>query len=121
MRCTLMNKRLMIISVFFLFVVGSLTIWLTQRWIVRGQSKQDADASAQLSQPYAQVDEKAGAVQGADEGAIRELADAVLLLAMGNEVPRVLVSPYKERLVRTEVIYRRGQKAGIPEVNIVRV
>ena len=40
---------------------------------------------------------------------------------MGNEVPSVLISPYKERLVRTEINYRRGQKAGIPEVNIVRV
>ena len=116
-----MSKRLVIVSIFFLFVLGSLTMWLTSYWLVRSQSQKDTDASGQLRQAYAQVDEKASAVQGPDEGAIRALADAVLLLVMGNEVPSVLVSPYKERLVRTESNYRRGETAGIPEVNIVRV
>lgn len=116
-----MNKRLKIISILLLIALGSLTTWLTTHWLVRGQSKQNTDTAAQLPQPYAQVDEKASAVQGADEGAIRELADAVLLLVIGNNAPSVLVSPYKERLVRAEMNYRRGQKAGIPEVNIVCV
>jgi hypothetical protein len=113
-----MNKRLVIVPTFFLFVLGSLTMWLAPRWLVRSQSQQDTDASLQ---PYAQVDEKASAVQGADEGAIRELADAVLPFVTGNKMPSVLVGPHKERLVRTEINYRKGEKAGIPEGKIVRV
>ncbi|MFY9619861.1 MAG: hypothetical protein WAQ99_08610 [Pyrinomonadaceae bacterium] len=116
-----MNKRLVTISIFFLFVLGGLTMWLTPRWLVSGQSQKDTNASAQLLQPYAQVEEKASAVKGADEGAIRELADAVLSFVTGNKMPSVLVGPYKERLVRTEINYRKGEKAGIPEGKIVRV
>ena len=116
-----MNKRLMIIPIFFLVVLGSLTLWVTPHWLVRGQSQQDTGPSAQLSRSYTQVDEKASAIRGADEGPIRELADAVLLSVMRNKVPSALVSPYRERLVRTEINYRKGQKAGIREVNIVRV
>jgi len=74
-----------------------------------------------LPQPYARVNEKADAVKGADETAIRELADAVLVLTIGDGVPSVFVSPYKERLIRAELNYRTGQKDGIPEANIVRV
>jgi len=115
-----MNKNLMIVSILFLFVLGSLTMRLTPRWLVRAQSQKDADVSLRLK-PYSQLDEKASAIQGADEGAIRELADAVLLSVMGNKVPSVLVSPYRERLVRAEISYRKEQEAGIGEGNIVRV
>ena len=115
-----MNTRL-IFSIFLLLVLGSLTTWLSTHWRVRGQSQQDTGASAQISQPYAQVDEKARAARGADGGAVRELTDAVLLSVIGNKMPSALVSPYKERLVRAEINYRKGQQAGIPEVNIIRV
>jgi hypothetical protein len=114
-----MNRRLKVISIISLSVFGSLTIWLTTHWLVRGQSRQNTPSY--LPQPYARINEKAGAVKGADETAIRELADAVLLLTIGDRVPRVFVSPYKERLIRAELNYRRGQKEGIPEANTVRV
>src|SRR5258708_4594260 len=114
-----MNKRLKVISIISLSVFGSLTIWLTTHWLVRGQSRQNTPSY--LPQPYSRVNEKAGAVKGADERAIRELADAVLLLTIGDRVPSIFVSPYKERLIRAELNYRRGQKAGIPEANTVRV
>jgi len=114
-----MNKRLKVISIISLSVFGSLTIWLATHWLVRGQSRQNT--LSYLPQPYARVNEKAGAVKGADERAIRELADAVLQLTIGDRVPSVFVSPYKERLVRAELNYRRGQKEGIPEANTVRV
>jgi len=114
-----MNKRLKVISIISLSVFGSLTIWLTTHWLVRGQSRQSTPSY--LPQPYARVNEKAGAVKGADERAIRELADAVLLLTIGDRVPSVLESPYKERLIRAELNYRRRQKEGIPEANTVRV
>jgi|GEM_PF-2348191 len=116
-----MNKRLIIISIFILFAFGSLTMWLTPRWFVRGQSQRDTDASGELRQAYAQVDKKASAVQGPDEGAIRDLADAILPFVTGDKTPSVLAGQYKERLVRAEINYRKGQKAGIPEGNVVRV
>lgn len=114
-----MNKRLKVISIISLSVFGSLTIWLTTHWLVRGQSRQNTPSY--LPQPYARVNEKAGAVKGADERAIRELADAVLLLTIGDSVPSEFVRPYKERLIRAELNYRRGQREGIPEASIVRV
>ncbi len=116
-----MNKRLKIISIFCLFAFGSLSIWLAGDWLVRGQSQRNTGGPLPLPEPYARVDKRASAVRGANEEAIRELADAVLLLVIGDTVPDVLVNPYKERLVRAEINYRGGQKAGIPEVNIVRV
>src|SRR5262249_41678102 len=51
----------------------------------------------------------------------RELADAVLLLVVEGRLPNALVIPFKERLVRAEIHYRSGRKAGIPGANIVRV
>src|SRR5262245_34732076 len=116
-----MNKSLMIVSMLILFVLGGLTIGMTNRWLVSAQSQKDRDAPDQRLQPYSQVDEKASAVNGPDERAIRDLADAVLRFVTDNKVPSVFVGPYKERLVRTEISYRSGQKAGIPEENIVRV
>ena len=38
-----------------------------------------------------------------------------------NNAPSALANQYKERLVRAEINYRKGQKAGIPEGNTVRV
>jgi len=77
-----MNKRLKVISIISLSVFGSLTIWLTTHWLVRGQSRQNTPSY--LPEPYARVNEKAGAIKGADERAIRELADAVLLLIINE-------------------------------------
>ena len=114
-----MNKRLKVISIISLSVFGSLTIWLTTRWLVRGQSQQNTPSY--LPQPYARVNEKARAVKGTDERAIRELADAVLLLTIGDTARSVFVNPYKERLIRAELNYRKGQRGGIPEASIVRV
>src|SRR5262245_6976509 len=116
-----MNKGLVIISILVLFVLVSLTMGLVPRWLVRAQTKKDKDASAKRVQPYAEVEEKASAVQGPDEGAIRQLADAVLTTVAGNNLASVVVGPYKERLVRAEINYRRGLRVGIPESNIVRV
>ena len=62
-----MNKRLKVISIISLYVFGSLTIWLTTYWLVRGQSRQNTPSY--LPQPYVRVNEKAGAVKGADERA----------------------------------------------------
>src|SRR5688500_20409990 len=96
-----MNKRLIVISIISLSVFGSLTIWLTTHWLVRGKLRKNT--ASYLPPPYARVNEKAGAVTGADQRAIRELADAVLLLIIGAGVPFVFARPYKDRLIHREV------------------
>ena len=116
-----MNNSLLLIMVLLLALLASLTIGVGRRWLVRAQSKKDTDGFSQRFSPYAQVDEKASEVHGPEETAIRKLADAVLLFVAGNNVPEKLLGAYQERLVRTEINYRSGQTAGVPEVNVVRV
>jgi hypothetical protein len=117
-----MNKDVRIlVSIVLLLTISGLFIWLTRHWLAYGQSQESKNNRVPLPAPYAQVDEKAAALKGADEKPIRELADAVVVLAIGDNVPSVLVSPFKEQLIQAEINYRSGRKAGIPEGNIVRV
>ena len=141
-----MNKRVWIIFMSLaLFIVGVVAFWLivARNWLAYGQSKertnsmlpaarveivsaineaQDGmDISLYLPEPYKRVNEKAGAAKGADQKAIRELADAVLQLITGDGLPGAIVSPFLERVAQAELNYRSGRKAGIPEANIVRV
>jgi hypothetical protein len=116
-----MTKSRTIISIFFLLALGSLTIWLVPHALVRGGSEKATDDSGQLRQAYAVIDEKAAALQGADEVAIRDLVNAVVPFVVGNNEQSGIVGPYQERLVRTEINYIEGQRAGIPEGNVVRV
>jgi hypothetical protein len=115
-----MNRPTTLIPVFVVVVFAGFAFWLAAHWIARAQSKESKSQATQI-EPYAQLDEKASAVKGADEKAIRELSDAVFQLVTGDQDPSLFVSPYKERLVRAEINYRSGQTAGIPEANVVRV
>lgn len=141
-----MNKRVMIIvTSLALLSVGIVTLWqITARsWLAYGQSQEktsptphvkrvvmistidrpqdETDISLYIPEPYKRVNEKAGAINGADERAIRELADAILPLITGHQLPNAIVSPYLERVAQAEINYRSGRKPGIPEANIVRV
>jgi len=116
-----MNGPIRITSLLIFFAFTGLSIWSTAHWLAHAQSQDGKKTEAVRIDPYAQLDEKASAVKGADEQAIRQLADAVFLLIVGDQIPSLFVSPYKERFVRAEINYRSGQKAGIPEANIVRV
>ena len=117
-----MNRRVIIlVSLLLLFAIGSVPVWLNSHWLALGQTDSRAEAIERLRRPYTQLDEKARAVKGADEQAIRDLTDTVASLIIGANVPSILISPFKEQAVRAEIRYRSGQKAGIPEANIVRL
>ena len=70
--------------------------------------------------PVSEIDEKAKAVNGADESAIRELADAVFRdpTSLGI-IPDVVARPFKKRLIRSEINYRSGVSSGVSEERIV--
>ena len=74
-----------------------------------------------LGAPYERVNDKAAAITGGDERAIRELADAVLQLITRHSPSSALLSPFMKKVAQAEINYRSGRKAGIPEANIVRV
>jgi hypothetical protein len=128
-----------------LFIVGSVAVLQTaaRGWFAYGQSqertntppparrvemvsainesKDGMDISLYAPEPYKRVNEKAGAITGADEMAIRELADAVMQLITDGRLPSAIVRPLLERVAQSEIDFRSGRKAGIPESNIVRV
>jgi hypothetical protein len=85
------------------------------------ESQDGMDISLYVPEPYKRVNEKAGAITGADEKAIRELTDAVLQLITDGRLPSAIVKLFLERVAQSEIDYRSGRKAGIPESNIVRV
>jgi hypothetical protein len=117
-----MNKGVRILaSIVLLLTICGLSIRLTRYWLAYGQAPESKNSRVSLPAPYAQVDEKAAVLKGAEEKPIRELADAIVVWAVGDSVPDVLVSPFRELLIRAEIDYRSGRKAGIPEANIVRV
>src|SRR6266545_773724 len=141
-----MNKRVkVIVTNLALFVIGATAVWqtATRGWFAYGQSQERTntpppaqrvvtvsvinesrdgmDIGLYIPEPYKRVNEKAGAVTGADERAIRDLADAVLQLMTDGRLPSAIVRPLLERVAQSEIDYRGGRKAGIPESNIVRV
>ena len=141
-----MNKRVIItVTSLALFIVGVVAVWqiVARGWFAYGQSQkrtntpppariveiasavnesQDGmDVNLYVPEPYKRLNEKAGAVTGADEKAIRELADAVLQLITDGRLPSAIVKLFLERVAQSEIDYRSGRKAGIPESNIVRV
>jgi hypothetical protein len=74
-----------------------------------------------LGAPYERVNDRAAAIRGVDEKAIRKLADAVLLLITLDRPPSAILRPFMERVAQAEINYRSGREAGIPEANVVRV
>jgi hypothetical protein len=84
------------------------------------ESQDGMNISLYIPEPYKRVNEKAAAIKGADESAIRELADALLPLITADRLPSAIVSPFLERVAQAEIAYRSERKAGIPEANIVR-
>ena len=72
-----MNKGVRIlVSIVLLLTISGLFIWLTR--LAYGRLQETKNKGVPLPTPYAQVDEKAAALEGADEKPIRELADAVV-------------------------------------------
>src|SRR5262249_22379130 len=131
-----MNKRVMItVTSLALFIVGVVAVRQTaaRGWFAFGESQertntpppaqrvvsistikesQDGmDISLYVPEPYKRVNEKAGAITGADERAIRELTDAVLQLITDGHLPSAIVKLFLERVAQSEIDYRTGRKS----------
>jgi hypothetical protein len=66
------------------------------------------------------IDRKAQIAQSGNPQAVRKLADAVFTFAGISDVPDGVLNEFEERVLRSEMRYRTGNKPGIPEENIVR-
>lgn len=69
---------------------------------------------------YRCIDRKALLAQSGDSQAVRELADAVVEFNGTSDTPEALLNEFEERLTRSELKFRAGNRDGIPEENIVR-
>src|SRR5262245_55344551 len=96
-----------------LCVLGGGLVWVAIRSRVEGKSQ--SSRSEEDIFPHVKINNRARAIVGADESAIRELVDAVFRTYMLHGVPEGFLRPFKERLIRSEVSYRSGLSAGISE------
>lgn len=103
-----------------MLALGTGLVWLNSRGIVRVKSQANTSAQGLRAEPYVRIDEKALAATGTEETAIRELAQAVFNPEL-SELPIEFARLFEERFIRAEINYRRGDRAGIPEINVVRV
>lgn len=139
------NREWLIYTGLAVFIVGVVALWLivARNWFVYAKSQErtnsrlparpveilSANYESQdgvncriyLGPPYERVNDRAAAIKGVDERAIRELADAVLQLITSVRPPSAILRPFMERVAQGEINYRSGRIAGIPEANVVRV
>ena len=115
-----MNRRgKKLIALAGVLLLGAASVWLAAGTLLRG--RHGAGQFLRYEEWEALVDEKAKHVARGDERAVRELVDAVFRSPQLHGLPSLLTAPFKERLVRSEVKYRRGARAGVTEEAVVRV
>ncbi|HEX8117823.1 MAG TPA: hypothetical protein VF521_11175 [Pyrinomonadaceae bacterium] len=114
--------------VFCLFAVGS--FWLSAAFSSRAQSQTGAagseastyNAGSPRIPQFSRITEKARAARGGDEAAVRGLADEVFdTVVGGNEIAAAATDGLKERVVRSELEYRKGKRKGVDEIEVVKV
>lgn len=115
-----MNKRVKIsfLSIGLLVLCATL-IWLSTTSFVQVRSQ--TIERDNYDNPYSQIDQRAQAVNGADEAAISELTNAIFRVPLLAYVPNVIARSFKERLVRSELNYRSGRAHGVSEERVVDV
>jgi hypothetical protein len=115
-----MGKRIKIVvfSLGLCLIVGGL-IWLRVRLRVEGTSQ--AARHEHDIFPHVRINQIARDITGADDSAIRGLIDAVFRASRPYVVPERIMRPFEERLIRSEISYRRGRSAGVTEESVVRV
>ena len=115
-----MNRRgKRLIALAGVLLLGAASVWLAAGTLRRGRA--GAGQFLRHEEWEALVDEKAKHVAGGDERAVRELVDAVFRSPQLYGLPSLVAAPFKERLARAEVKYRRGARAGLTEETVVRV
>ncbi|HEV2765156.1 MAG TPA: hypothetical protein VGV38_19390, partial [Pyrinomonadaceae bacterium] len=100
-------------------LLGGASVWLAAATLLRGSFRAGQRLDYRAWEEL--VDAKAGRAAGGDERAVRELVDAAFLSPQLYGVPAILANPFKERLVRSEVKYRRGAFAGVTAETLARV
>jgi len=100
-------------------LLGAGCVWVAAGTLLRARAR--AGQRLDHEQWRDLVDAKARAAAGGDERAVRELVNAVFLSPQLEGVPWLVARPFKERLIRSEVKYRRGASSGVTSENVVRV
>src|SRR2546426_727922 len=108
------KKTLVILSSLAFLALGIVSILPAARQPVQGQSGPDR------SDPFASLNNKASAAKSGDETAIREVADEVFKTIGLDSLDPDLSAPFKDRLVRAEVDYRRTGKGGVHENKVAQ-
>jgi hypothetical protein len=113
-------RRIVLLKALLISCVALTTIWLVSSKWTGAQSKEKT-LSMYVADDINLLDEKASCAIGTDETAVRDLAVAVVDWAVARQLPELFSRPYKERLFRAEMRFRRGDSPGASETSIVRL
>lgn len=121
-----MNKLIKLSAVLFVFCVfGAGSFWLSAKWSTKAHSRLTSDEEITSSDQRLQihrVNDKAKAAKNGDEAAVRDLTDAVFnTIVDEHDVIGSSTMDLKERVVRSEMDYRRGKRKGVEEIEVVKV
>ena len=121
-----MNKLIKVSGVLFVFCIFALgAFWLSANWPIKAQAQPtpgQESASPSQPSPIERVNEKAKAARNGEETAVRELTDAVFnTIVDEDDVIGGATNDLKERMVRSEMEYRKGKKKGVEEIEVVKV
>jgi hypothetical protein len=101
------------------------SFWLSANWPIKAQAHPTSShesASPSQPSPIERVNEKAKAARNGEESAVRELTDAVFnTIVDQDDVIGGATNDLKERMVRSEMEYRKGKKKGVEEIQVVKV
>ncbi|HYP52667.1 MAG TPA: hypothetical protein VEQ42_03960 [Pyrinomonadaceae bacterium] len=112
-----MNKRAKVL----IALAGVLFAGGACAWLAYGTLARDAAHALGQQEWETMLDERAAAASGGDERAVRELVETFFRGPELRGVPSLLAGPFKERLIRAEAKFRRGQGTGVSEESVVRV
>lgn len=113
-------RRSVLLKSLLISCVTLMAFWQVSSNCTRAQSKEKT-LGMYVPDALTFLDEKASRAKGTDEAAVRGLADAVVDWAVSGQLPELFSRPYKERLLRAEMSFRRGDSPGASESGIVRL
>lgn len=115
-----MNRNMKLALYLLVFLpLGAGLIWFNAGSPVKGESTPSSQSGKQGQGPLSQLNEKAKAAKGGNYAAVRELVDEIFSTVPVEEPFTAALGEVKERLVRAEINYLKGEQEGIPEPNII--
>lgn len=117
-----MNRRYASIWVFIItiFALGCVTAWLSASSAVKGQPQTEQTSLNEYEDPFVRLNRKAQAAKGNSQTTVQGLADEVFTWFRVPNVPSDTVALMKDRVLRAETNYRRGNK-GVQENRVVQM